>query len=294
VVYDMEWTAREEAVEHAELLADSAYAIGPRLKELLRRGFVRELFELMLLVDYGFPAYPLHHSLFSCDGPRHKFPPGIRASRSTHERASDPLWCLERFCGMLTATAWRWRQGHGLPDQEAWSLIRDVLLKMELCPRRELRGAWDTAAMFYFYYSHRKPLGDEAHMGRWTGYTGVLQEMVDEIPLRGTDRLTRKLSLDIYFFIPLFIRDQALKEWPHSRAWETADRHGCPVVRPKTAQEKNTSRAVQGKADTPPVSASTWWDLRSLAWLVGHALPRQRLEDEERGGRPGTSEGAAV
>jgi hypothetical protein len=243
----------------------------------------------MLLVDYGFPAYPLHHSLFSCDGLRHKFPPGIRASRSTHERASDPLWCLERFCGLLTATAWRWGQGHGLPDQEAWSLIRDVLLAMKVGPRSDFRWACDTAAMFHFYYSHRKPLGPEGHMGGWTGYTGVLQQMVDEIPARGTDRLTRKLSLDIYFFIPLFIRDQALMDWARSRAWEIADRHGCQIVHSKA----HAKRAGQGQTDTPQVTTSSWWDWRALGSLVGLELSRQRLKDEESGRQSNSTEGAA-
>ncbi len=73
VIYDMEWTGREEAVELAYLLADAAHTIGPGLREL-EREFVREVFQLMLLVDYGLPAYPLCDPEFAWQGPRRKVP----------------------------------------------------------------------------------------------------------------------------------------------------------------------------------------------------------------------------
>ena len=42
--------------------------------------------------------------------------------------------------------------------------------------------------------------------------------MMAEVPVKGTDRLTRKLSLDIYFFIPYFIEDVELERWARSVA----------------------------------------------------------------------------
>jgi hypothetical protein len=34
------------------------------------------------------------------------------------------------------------------------------------------------------------------------GYTGVMQELIDELPIRGPDRLLRKLSVDVHVLIP--------------------------------------------------------------------------------------------
>ncbi len=160
-----------------------------------------------------------------------------------------------------------------MPDEEACGLIRDVLVTMNLYSPREFRWVWDTASMFYFYHSRRKSLDPEARKRGWTGYTGILQEMIVEVPAKGLDRLTRKLSLDIYFFIPYFIEDTELQHLVRSVAWDTAKRHGRPVPPPSKSQ-----------ADAGRRNALSWWDWFSLGSLFGLALPREHLEDEEREG----------
>ncbi|KAK3899053.1 hypothetical protein C8A05DRAFT_37331, partial [Staphylotrichum tortipilum] len=60
--------------------------------------------------------------------------------------------------------------------------------------------------MFYYYYTRWKPVSPEARREGWTGYTGVLHEMVAEVPTRGRERLQRKLSFDIHCLIPSFVR----------------------------------------------------------------------------------------
>ncbi len=62
--------------------------------------------------------------------------------------------------------------------------------------------------MSYYYHSHHTPVVAEQHKQGWTGYTGVLQEMVAEVPTRGKDRLERKLSLDAHLLIARFVRER--------------------------------------------------------------------------------------
>jgi hypothetical protein len=105
IVYDMEWTSVPE-FENAATLADATNTIGPGFE--LQYGcwhFVK----YMLLVDYGLTAPPLFKHLHS---PR---------------KVENAIWAFERFCGFVSATASRWRQGHCIPDQRAWDLIIDVL-----------------------------------------------------------------------------------------------------------------------------------------------------------------------
>ena len=60
--------------------------------------------------------------------------------------------------------------------------------------------------LVYYYHSRRTPVNAGARGHGWTGYTGVLQEMILEVPTRGNDRLERKLSLDIHYFIPTLVK----------------------------------------------------------------------------------------
>jgi hypothetical protein len=135
IVYDMEWTSAEgeSDFENAATLADATNTISPGFAlQYSCWHFVRH----MLLVDYGFSAPPLFQHWRS---PR---------------KVEDAIWTFERFCGFVSATAWRWRQGHGIPDQRAWDLIIDVLAGSITwqCPL----WTWDAAIMFYYYYSRRK------------------------------------------------------------------------------------------------------------------------------------------
>jgi hypothetical protein len=119
IIYDMEWTSDDGEPEFrsAEILADATNTISPNLQ---LDDWGMEVLELMLLVDYGFPAYSVFEplvkdrSLWGCD--------------------QSILWSFERASGLLAATAWRWRQGCAIPDQDAWDLIARVLGDWELWP----------------------------------------------------------------------------------------------------------------------------------------------------------------
>ncbi len=83
-----------------------------------------------------------------------------------------------------------------------------------------------------------------------------------EVPTRGPDRLERKLSLDVHFLIPHFVKDQRRREQMTSIAQDLASRHGCRLARPD-----------------PPI----WSKL--LGWMFGSARSRRRPQDEENRGQ---------
>lgn len=84
--------------------------------------------------------------------------------------------------------------------------------------------------MIYYYRLHRQPVDAEDHKEGWIGYTGVLQEMIAEIPARGRDRLERKLSLDAHLLIPRFVRDRKLREGMLLVVQDFAVKHGCELA----------------------------------------------------------------
>jgi uncharacterized protein YlxP (DUF503 family) len=148
-------------------------------------------FEMMLLVDYGFPPCPVR---FPWVYPRQAF--------------LDLYWTpFESFSHFLTAVACRWKEGQ-LPDPVAWEYIAR---KMEPFDRNGL-DVCDAATLIYYYHTRREPVDNESTKWGWTGYTGVLQEMINEVPTRGTDRLARKLSLDINLLIPKYVSDREKRE----------------------------------------------------------------------------------
>jgi hypothetical protein len=113
--------------------------------------------------------------------------------------------------------------------------------------------------MIYYYRLHRKPVGAEDEKEGRTGYTGVLQEMIAEVPTRGTDRLERKLSLDAHLLIPRFVRDRKLRKQMLLIAQDVAAKSGCQLAPPKMPK--------------PP----TW------PRLFSQVPPQQEPEDREKG-----------
>lgn len=181
----------------------------------------------------------------------------------------DAVWCFERFSGFLTATAWRWRQGHALPDERAWDLIVNVLERGGLW--KHGYHVWDAATMLYYYYSRRRPVSAEARRQGRTGYTGALQEMIAEVPTRGTDRLQRKLSLDVNWFIPEFVGSWDRRARMTSVARDLASRYGFQLTLPASPPP-----------NSPPPYTLSW--RRWFDSLFSLAQARQRPDDEEGGG----------
>lgn len=247
MIYAMEWTGHDSDslhrtdAERLQLLGlgrtttepvPAGYVLKPPVTSL--KSFVPELrcmFEMMLAVDYGFPPRTIWDER-----------PTI-ASWSEFQTITDFLVEIARI--------WRWRQG--LPDDRSWALIAhltgdwvdDTGLKLPV---------WDVATMIYYYQIHRKLLSgqilDEACAAR-TGYTGVLQEMIEEVPTRGKDRLERKLSLDVHLLIPKFVRDRKVQEEMLLMAQNLAAQNGCQLAPPEMPEPREMPKVAE--MPKPPI-----------------------------------------
>jgi hypothetical protein len=144
IIYAMEWTSGQPG----ELVPTPAGAgtvppqavMGPfEPREALKpppmcfTGYgleLRRLFEIMLVIDYGFLAHPI------CGWLKRAWP--------EFESFSDFL--------VGVARAWRWRQG--LPDDKSWGLIAQATKNWAY--EFGLRvPVWDVATMIYYFRLHR-------------------------------------------------------------------------------------------------------------------------------------------
>ena len=264
IVYVMEWTSDdgESGFEKIKTLADGVNAIPLRLR--VGDLACEYIFELMLLIDYGFPAYPLRESWHLSD-----------------RYFLDVAWPnFETFSSFLTATAWHWRQGQAVPARKAWDQIARIVESWHLIGF-DVLPVWDIAIMLYYYYSHRNPVDAEDHEQGWTGYTGVLQEMIAEVPTRGIDRLERKLSLDVHFLIPQFVKNRERRTQMMSISQDLASQHGCRVAFPKMPKVPEIPEMSE-RPEIPEMPKTPVWRRCSNS-LTGLVLSRQRLDDEEQG-----------
>ena len=215
MIYAMEWTntpprAGELAPPQAVIRPlEAGRPVEPPAKDLFGcASTLRSLFQVMLVIDYGFPDRRISGWVY------YEWPK------------------VESFAGFLVKMArlWRWRQG--LPSDKAWGLIAEA--SSDWADDFGLRlPVWDVATMIYYYCTHRKPVEAEELKEGWTGYTGVLKEMIAEVPTRGTDRLERKLSLDAHILIPRFVGSRKLRTQMLLIAQDLAAKHGCQLAPPE-------------------------------------------------------------
>ncbi|KAM7212002.1 hypothetical protein V8F06_012631, partial [Rhypophila decipiens] len=108
---------------------------------------------------------------------------------------------LNPLAGYLTQFTSRVRNGE-LPPVREWRALAARLLA--IC--RSTEFAPENALSLYHYHSHcdenlvdKDPDAEpDPFDSRLSGYTGILRELIDEIPIRGPERLLRKLSADQY------------------------------------------------------------------------------------------------
>lgn len=211
IVYDMEWTA------------DTGRPGPLRVVMPVPRGTLytptpphasadwytcRYVFELMLSIDYGLPAYPLR---------------GLRSLPKSW--ILQDLAELELFSRVLTGAALYWSKGEGVPSTKAWDYIARVVGRWAGVTVGV--PVWDIATMLYYYNTRSKPVSAEDHKQGRIGYTGILQEMISEIASRGPARLERKLSLDVHLLIPKLVRDREKRILMMTAARDLAAQHGC-------------------------------------------------------------------
>jgi hypothetical protein len=155
ILYPMEWTSDEPRIEDrvpASADADTAvmgsfepgYVLErPSIHSTLYELRFWRLFELMLVIDYGFPAHPICGSSFG---------PGLHTRIRSLEKWAE----LENFFDYLVGIARRWRWRQGVPDDKSWGLMADA---MSDWPHNYGLGVpvWDVATMIYYYRRHQKP-----------------------------------------------------------------------------------------------------------------------------------------
>ncbi len=169
-----------------------------------RVGVIRHnsLARRMLEIDYDVPATPEW---------------GIRAKDVSK---------FEDHCEFLVDVARHCKQGR-FPDQEVWdTLYRHVGSCTGTLP--------DLAIMYYYYHTHKRPLDPKDFSKSGVvdiGYTGILPELIAEIPTRGTTRLARKLSVDVNDMIREYAHDDAQGSALVAAAEAVAEKYGIPIYR---------------------------------------------------------------
>ena len=253
VAYDMEWTADAPETKTPRILQPErgcpCDTPVPTLNELgAEWDACTWLFERMLFVDYGIPAYPLS---------------GVNGLPKTSSGGFPELWALGRFSRLLTETASFWVTGKDIPSSETWDRIAHVAGSWE---RSTDVPVWDVATMIYHCYIHSQSTSVKGRKETWMMYPGVLQEMISEVPTRGKARLEGKLSLDVHFLIPKLVRDRKIGAQMMAAAQDLAAQHGCQLA----------------SLEIPKMPKTLAWR-RWFNFVAGRLLSRKGLGDDGNG-----------
>ncbi len=168
-----------------------------------RVGIVEEsLIRRMLEIDYEVPAIPAWN---------------IRTKHvSKFQDNCEFLVDVVRCC----------KQGR-FPDREVWDALY-------LCVGSRVGILPDRAIMYYYYHTHKRPVDPKDFSKNGIvdiGYTGVLPELIAEIPTRGTARLARKLSVDVNDMIRCYAQDETQGNALVAAAEAVAEKYGIPIYR---------------------------------------------------------------
>ncbi|KAK2760092.1 hypothetical protein CKAH01_16588 [Colletotrichum kahawae] len=180
----------------------------------------------MLLVDYGMVAPPMRvHDSFSDK---------THNTNDTWKR-DWPVW--NALCAVVSEIAQSC--AHGRPDKVLIWYISDSLRELAYISPVErvtfsgFHFEYDLALMLHHYHTRRKSLPPEEYWKGRTGYQGILQELIDDVPRLGTERLTRKLSVDFNENIEAFISSDATQKTVKEIVKGVAARLGIELAAPK-------------------------------------------------------------
>ncbi|KAK4207548.1 hypothetical protein QBC37DRAFT_392694 [Rhypophila decipiens] len=167
----------------------------------------KHLLEHMFLIDYQLYEFGSH------------LPPSDQKyfrHTSTEGLIPDYLNPLARY---ITQFAGRIRNGQ-LPPLYEWRALAARLLPIST----NSEFAPEIALILHNYHTHRtervlypRPDGKETDDPKLTGYTGILRELIADVPTKGPDRLLRKLSLDVQIFSHThYVDDFRIRHLPHT------------------------------------------------------------------------------
>ncbi|KAH8759859.1 hypothetical protein F5883DRAFT_524792 [Diaporthe sp. PMI_573] len=204
---------------------------------------LQPLFEHMFLVDYGFGEHPFK---------------GVSILFKDFTTLPDFL-CFGRLVAEFAY------------DCGNDSITKPYLVKASKQISRNFywrsdRAFAEIAIMAYWLYTRRREISPSDYKVGLTGYTGVVQEMVSEIPEKGAGRLRRKLSVDVNELIPHFASGY-LREPLIRAARDLAAQHGLSLT---------TSLEIERGVITGPGSCSTRVDLDGSSRHLGNHESRPR------------------
>lgn len=188
VLLDQIWTsASGNAAQHKRGNASSRSDPGYGLHGPYRfiHGVFKIVVEHMLLVDYGFGPHPLKLS-------------DLSYIKDCQLNIVLPQFFA--FCRELGEFAEKCRAGP-FPSQQ---VCKDYLHPFAL-PIWSAQCYANAALMCHWFYTRRQDINLTQYTRGLTGYTGVIPEMIRELPITGPGRLRRKLLFDIYVAIPEYV-----------------------------------------------------------------------------------------
>jgi hypothetical protein len=231
VLYDQECSGEDPNAQAVEPEFEDAV---PGDKTLELAAILRFIFPFMLSIDYGLGTDPMPIPPWTINWVwwRHVWP------------------SLHGFSKFFTKFVARWRRGQVL-DWKGRGYLNERFATFESY------SVEDMALLLYYYHTSRREVDPDDFARGVTGYTGVVQKMIEEIPSRGTDRLARKLSADVNRLIPKFVQDADLRRRILPIAEGLAARHNIPLHAPEANfphQDKKSPAAestFEGRPYTP-------------------------------------------
>lgn len=205
---------------------------------------LRPLFEHMLLVDYGFGEHPFKGSSIFFE---------------------DFTTLPDFLCFGRLVAEFAYHCGNDSITKPYLVKASRQISRSSFYARSDQSFA-EIAIMAYWLYTRRREISPSEYKVGLTGYTGVLQEMVSEIPEKGVGRLRRKLSVDVNELIPWFASGY-LRELLIGAARDLAAKHGLSLT---------TSLEKEGGVIPGPCSRSTLVDLDGSSRYLGNHESRPR------------------
>jgi hypothetical protein len=212
---------------------------------------IPSVLENMLLIDYGFGECAMRPLIDEVSfGAYHDFWP-----------------CFLDFSAYLAMFVDRCRHGQRPSISEDWSFLLKVLCEFD----RHFKVT-EVALMIYYYHKHHRELTRSQYLEGMTGYTGVMSELIAEVPSRGPQRLMRKLSLDINKVIPNCVQDRCAREMMIGKAEGLALQYGITLYPIKGLHTKKWSPESQQQRFGKP--QGFWSRIISTA-IENTTIPKQ-------------------
>ncbi len=239
-----------------EMAFDSPSFYCSRLGEL-----TKYLLQLMLYRDYGIEPKELW--------------------RPTRDKVKMSVWELRRDLDCLTSSVVAFSECCRLV-QPSWAqatlfalVVRNLIFGQPWYLRLELS---DVAIMFCQFQSHRHDTGPD---DPWLGYYGTMAEMTAET---GSERLARRLSVDVHQLIPEIIKDEATRRNMIEMAKGIAISRGIPLEVPLVYGLGKPLFELKYRRGFPVIPSSARMGVYARLWRKKNKGTDVNYPDDKRSG----------